>query len=197
MYIVFLNIFSVDLAFISMFMFRTRSRSWRRATSKRARSPRTARCDDTRYYNSSYRRKHSTFSQYNISTGETREQIQQLELKLTKLKEEKHQLFLQLKKVLNEDDNRKRQQFKDAKSVYVEIFCIIDGDKYVNAFRLQRNDGQRQRRRPIRKHGAISIIFTPDCVAREPQHRQTAPIRSHVEQGLFNYDNFIQNDSEY
>lgn len=45
-----------------------------------------------------------------MTLGETREQISQLEQKLTQLKEEKHQLFLQLKKVLNEDDNRRRQK---------------------------------------------------------------------------------------
>ncbi|KAG5870984.1 hypothetical protein JTB14_013455 [Gonioctena quinquepunctata] len=45
-----------------------------------------------------------------MTLGETREQISQLETKLTQLKEEKHQLFLQLKKVLNEDDNRRRQK---------------------------------------------------------------------------------------
>ncbi|XP_044263670.1 mediator of RNA polymerase II transcription subunit 12 isoform X2 [Tribolium madens] len=45
-----------------------------------------------------------------MTLGETREQISQLESKLQKLKEEKHQLFLQLKKVLNEDDNRRRQK---------------------------------------------------------------------------------------
>ncbi|GLV40603.1 uncharacterized protein CBL_04405 [Carabus blaptoides fortunei] len=48
-----------------------------------------------------------------MSLGETREQISQLELKLAQLKEEKHQLFLQLKKVLNEDDNRRRQLVKE------------------------------------------------------------------------------------
>lgn len=50
-----------------------------------------------------------------MTLGETREQISQLEAKLTKLKEEKHQLFLQLKKVLNEDDNRRRQMIKENK----------------------------------------------------------------------------------
>lgn len=50
-----------------------------------------------------------------MTLGETREQITQLETKLQHFKEEKHQLFLQLKKVLNEDDNRRRQLQKDAK----------------------------------------------------------------------------------
>ncbi|XP_066257119.1 G protein pathway suppressor 2 isoform X1 [Euwallacea similis] len=49
-----------------------------------------------------------------MTLGETREQISQLEAKLQMFKEEKHQLFLQLKKVLNEDDNRRRQLQKDA-----------------------------------------------------------------------------------
>lgn len=52
-----------------------------------------------------------------MTLGETREQISQLETKLQLLKEEKHQLFLQLKKVLNEDDNRRRQLVKVSKYV--------------------------------------------------------------------------------
>lgn len=44
-----------------------------------------------------------------MTLGETREQISVLEARLAALTEEKHQLFLQLKKVLNEDDNRRRQ----------------------------------------------------------------------------------------
>lgn len=49
-----------------------------------------------------------------MTLGETREQISLLEAKLTHLKEEKHHLFLQLKKVLNEDDNRRKQIFKES-----------------------------------------------------------------------------------
>ncbi|XP_066998385.1 G protein pathway suppressor 2 isoform X2 [Anabrus simplex] len=49
-----------------------------------------------------------------MTLGETREQISQLEARLAQLKEEKHQLFLQLKKVLNEDDNRRRQLVKES-----------------------------------------------------------------------------------
>lgn len=49
-----------------------------------------------------------------MTLGETKEQISNLEAKLALLKEEKHQLFLQLKKVLNEDDNRRKQQLKEA-----------------------------------------------------------------------------------
>lgn len=45
-----------------------------------------------------------------MTLGETREQIQLLNNKLEELRNEKQQLFLRLKKVLNEDENRKKQQ---------------------------------------------------------------------------------------
>jgi len=48
-----------------------------------------------------------------MTLGETNMQIEQQETKLAQLKEEKHQLFLQLKKVLNEDDFRRRQLVKE------------------------------------------------------------------------------------
>lgn len=80
------------------------------------------------------RKEREAREQQNVMTlGETREQISQLETKLTQLKDEKHQLFLQLKKVLNEDDNnRRRQLVKESKSVqqksephFVIIFRIM------------------------------------------------------------------------
>lgn len=63
----------------------------------------------------------ATEQQQVMSLGETREQITQLELKLTQLRDEKHQLFLQLKKVLNEDDNRRRQLKEDVISDMFKI----------------------------------------------------------------------------
>lgn len=54
-------------------------------------------------------------NQDKMTLGETREQISHLETRLIELKDEKHQLFLQLKKVLNEDDNRRRQLVKESK----------------------------------------------------------------------------------
>lgn len=61
-----------------------------------------------------------------MTLGETREQISNLENELSQLKDEKHQLFLQLKKVLNEDDNRRRQLIKETRFIsyflkYIEI----------------------------------------------------------------------------
>jgi TolA-binding protein len=47
--------------------------------------------------------------QHVLTLSETKDQICHLESRLSELKDEKHQLFLQLKKVLNEDETRKRQ----------------------------------------------------------------------------------------
>jgi len=49
---------------------------------------------------------------------ETKEQISLLEEKLSNLKEEKHQLFLTLKKVLNEDDVRRRKESSELAVLY-------------------------------------------------------------------------------
>ena len=49
---------------------------------------------------------------------ETKEQIAGLETKLASLKEEKHQLFLTLKKVLNEDDVRRKKESSELSSLY-------------------------------------------------------------------------------
>lgn len=53
-----------------------------------------------------------------MTLGETREQISNLENELIELKDEKHQLFLQLKKVLNEDEYRRRQLVKETRFVF-------------------------------------------------------------------------------
>lgn len=45
-----------------------------------------------------------------MTLGETRDQIQLLNTRLEELKNEKQQLFLRLKKVLNEDEIRKKQK---------------------------------------------------------------------------------------
>lgn len=58
-----------------------------------------------------------------LTLSETREQIAQSESRLAELKEEKHQLFLQLKKVLNEDEVRKRQLLmQEASEQYIRSF---------------------------------------------------------------------------
>ncbi|XP_032673838.1 protein enabled homolog [Odontomachus brunneus] len=61
-----------------------------------------------------------------MTLGETREQISNLENELIELKDEKHQLFLQLKKVLNEDEYRRRQLVKET-SVCSEVLTTVGG----------------------------------------------------------------------
>ncbi|XP_044009581.1 LOW QUALITY PROTEIN: G protein pathway suppressor 2 [Aphidius gifuensis] len=60
-----------------------------------------------------------------MTLGETRDQISNLEAELSQLKSEKHQLFLQLKKVLNEDDNRRR--LTKESSVCTEAMTVVGG----------------------------------------------------------------------
>lgn len=50
-----------------------------------------------------------------MTLGETRDQIQIYSTKLEELQNEKKLLFLQLKKVLNEDDRKKRQLHTESK----------------------------------------------------------------------------------
>jgi len=52
-----------------------------------------------------------------MTLEETKEQISQLEQKLEQLREDKHQLFLQLKKVLNEDETRRKARENDVISM--------------------------------------------------------------------------------
>ncbi|XP_055382459.1 G protein pathway suppressor 2 [Condylostylus longicornis] len=56
-----------------------------------------------------------------MTLGETREQISKLEIKLNDLKNEKQSLFLQLKKVLNEDENRKKQQQQKDSEMFAQM----------------------------------------------------------------------------
>jgi len=52
------------------------------------------------------------------SLEETKDQISDLERKLSKLKDDKHQLFLTLKKVLNEDETRRRKETDEMNILY-------------------------------------------------------------------------------
>lgn len=65
-----------------------------------------------------------------MTLGETNEQIQLMSTRLEELKGEKQQLFLHLKKVLNEDEIRKKQQQQKDRCqlffLFLQLFfCII------------------------------------------------------------------------
>lgn len=53
-----------------------------------------------------------------MTLGQTREKITALELRHRELQEKKQELFLTLKKLLNEDENRKKQQQKESNEMY-------------------------------------------------------------------------------
>lgn len=54
-----------------------------------------------------------------MTLEEIKDQVTQSEKKLKELKDEKHQLFMQLKKVLHEDDTRRRALVKEANEIAV------------------------------------------------------------------------------
>lgn len=64
-----------------------------------------------------------------MTLGETKEQIQKLNVRLEELRNEKQQLFLRLKKVLNRDESRKKQQQqqqKDRCDTYSSLSAIFN-----------------------------------------------------------------------
>jgi hypothetical protein len=69
-----------------------------------------------------------------MTLEETKEQVAQSESRLSQLKEDKHQLFLQLKKVLNEDDTRRKIKESSFKYVFhFDISCY----KFNSEFKLK------------------------------------------------------------
>lgn len=70
-----------------------------------------------------------------MTLGETKEQIQLLTNRLEELKDEKQQLFLRLKKVLNEDEIRKKQQQQKDRFEFFMFFLyewLSVTDKYLS-----------------------------------------------------------------
>lgn len=63
--------------------------------------------------------------QDSMTLSETKEQISVLESRLSELKEEKHQVFLQLKKVLNEDEVRKRQLMSQEQTRFAAFLSTL------------------------------------------------------------------------
>ncbi|KAK7788334.1 hypothetical protein R5R35_013966 [Gryllus longicercus] len=118
-----------------------------------------------------------------MTLGETREQIQQLETRLAQLKDEKHQLFLQLKKVLNEDDNRRRQLFKESNEMMsMHTYPAVALSQHPPLF-LQQNMPLAGRA-PIFKvaptHGAQHSLLPPGALKRS---RSPSPPPPNYHQG--------------
>ncbi|KAM9832794.1 G protein pathway suppressor 2 isoform 2-T2 [Syngnathus typhle] len=66
-----------------------------------------------------------------MSLEETKEQVMKMGEKLQGLQEEKHQLFLQLKKVLHEEEKRRRKEQR-----WVPLTCCFDSCPYLLTRRL-------------------------------------------------------------
>ncbi|XP_041976057.1 G protein pathway suppressor 2 isoform X2 [Aricia agestis] len=75
-----------------------------------------------------------------MTLEETKEQIEVLEQKLKLLEKEKQQLFMQLKRVLNEDEIRKRQQQKDANEM--QSMKMPMGNIQIPMFQMPTSTGQ-------------------------------------------------------
>uniref|UniRef100_A0A131XIK9 Putative myosin class ii heavy chain n=1 Tax=Hyalomma excavatum TaxID=257692 RepID=A0A131XIK9_9ACAR len=67
-----------------------------------------------------------------MTLEEIKDQVTQSEKKLKELKDEKHQLFMQLKKVLHEDDTRRRALDKEASEVAAAQAAAAASHAYAN-----------------------------------------------------------------
>lgn len=65
-----------------------------------------------------------------MTLEDIKDQLQKLEVKLKELKEEKHALFLQLKRVLNEDEVRKRMREKEAEMAAQQAMSLHSFHSY-------------------------------------------------------------------
>ena len=65
-----------------------------------------------------------------MTLEDIKDQLQKLEIKLKELKEEKHELFLQLKRVLNEDEVRKRVREKEAEMAAQQAMSLHSFHSY-------------------------------------------------------------------
>jgi len=117
------------------------------------------------------------------SLEETKDQISILEEKLSSLKEEKHQLFLTLKKVLNEDETRRRKETSEMNILYPpqhsQIFPL-SGHMAPNNPQLTAMYMQPQSRQPtmyLKPHGHPQSMPPAQQIKRQ---RTPSPPRSQL-----------------
>lgn len=75
-----------------------------------------------------------------MTLEETKEQVAQSESRLSQLKEDKHQLFLQLKKVLNEDDTRRKNKESSFKYNFYFKNLMVNEHQFRKLFCASSND---------------------------------------------------------
>ena len=121
------------------------------------------------------------------SLEETKDQISILEEKLSSLKEEKHQLFLTLKKVLNEDETRRRKETSEMNILYPpqhsQMFPMT-GHMAPNNPQLTAMYMQPQARQPamyLKPHGHPQSLAPAQQIKRQ---RTPSPPRSQLPAGV-------------
>ncbi|XP_064486189.1 G protein pathway suppressor 2-like [Ornithodoros turicata] len=95
-----------------------------------------------------------------MTLEEIKDQVQQSEKKLKDLKDEKHQLFLQLKKVLHEDDTRRRALVKEANEM-----AALNHSAYL----------QQALPQPVYLHDRAQSMYKPTVLHRAPMKRPLSP----------------------
>jgi len=105
------------------------------------------------------------------SLGETKEQIAKLEEKLTSLKEEKHQLFLTLKKVLNEDETRRRKETSEMNILYPQHGAManfpLSGHVAQNNVAMYLHPQSRQPAMYLKPHSLPAGQLPPQAIKRQ------------------------------
>ncbi|XP_071945472.1 uncharacterized protein [Antedon mediterranea] len=100
-----------------------------------------------------------------LSLEQTKVQVKHLEDKLQTLQREKHELFLQLKKVINEDDNRRKQREKEKSN----ILHAMNHHQYLPAMRIGGGP-----------HLIVQGINRPALLGDSPKFRQQQTSPSHT-----------------
>lgn len=131
-----------------------------------------------------------------MTLEEIKDQVMQSEKKLKELKEEKHQLFMQLKKVLHEDDTRRRALDKEASEVAAAQAAAVASHAYANhqALGIVGSAGQAQ---PlyIQSLGRTPVLYkmtspqsggavrTHSSTLKRPHTPTSPPLTSHSQGG--------------
>lgn len=109
-----------------------------------------------------------------LSLQEIKDQLVKLEVRLKQLKEEKHELFLQLKKVLNEDETRKKQRESELLAAQQQAYAA----QQVIAARQQQVMSQNQPQVPTH-HPFPGYPYLIPAGAPRPPHASIYPQTIH------------------
>nr|XP_050050590.1 G protein pathway suppressor 2-like [Dermacentor andersoni] len=112
-----------------------------------------------------------------MTLEEVRDQLQQEEKKLVTLKEEKHKLFVQLKKVLQEDDARKRALEKKADKMAALNHHYHQQPRQNAAMQRHAAAASSQHLHIQERNGAHSTYELPQAIPQNPGVMHRAPLK--------------------